>query len=164
MTSDEKTLNTKFDHLSKIKLLHRSFSHLRNFYQTLVTNPWFSYRLSKTMSHTCEIWTAFCLNFLKWKNSLYKDCISWWAKQTWYSKLFNLKSFRVHNTRVKVLFFIWPNLTWSNLLKWDTKWPLMKKLWIQSLIISARSTIVTYLIFPFEKVLSNSSHKFLNLI
>ena len=57
--------------------------------------------------------------------------------------LFNLKSFRVHNTRVKVLFFIWPNLTWSNLLKWDTKWPQMKKLWIPSLIISARSTIVT---------------------
>ena len=64
----------------------------------------------------------------------------------------------------KWCFFIWPNLTWSNVLKWDTKWPQMKNLWIPSLIISARSTIVTYLIFSFEKVLSNTSHKFLNLI
>ena len=63
----------------------------------------------------------------------------------------------------KCCFFIWPNLTWSNLLKWDTEWPQMKKLWIPSLIISARSTIVTKLIFPFEKFLSNTSHNFLNL-
>ena len=38
----------------------------------------------------------------------------------------------------KCCFFICPNLTWSNLFKWDTKWPQMKKLWIPSLIISAR--------------------------
>ena len=43
----------------------------------------------------------------------------------------------------KYCFFIWPNLTWSNLLKWDTKWHQMKNLWIPSLIISARSTIIT---------------------
>ena len=91
MTSDEKTLNTKFDHLSKIKLLHRSFSHWRNFYQTLVTNSWISYTLSETMSHTCEIWSTFYSNFLKWKNGLYKHCRSWWDEQTWYSKLFNLR-------------------------------------------------------------------------
>ena len=60
-----------------LQLLHSSFSHLRKFYQTLVTNSWISYRLSKTMSHTCEIWTTFCSNFLKWKNGLYKDCRSW---------------------------------------------------------------------------------------
>ena len=79
MTSDEKTLNTKFDHLQDLQLLHSLFSHLRNFYQTLVTNSWISYTLSKTMSHACEIWTTFCSNFLKWKNCLYKDCIYWWA-------------------------------------------------------------------------------------
>ena len=48
------------------------------------------------------------------------------------------KSFRVHNETL-----IWPNLTWSNLLKWDTKWPQMKKLWITRLFISSRSTILT---------------------
>ena len=68
MTSYEKTLNTKFDHLSKIYNFYIAhFFHLRKFYPTLVTNSWFSYRLSKTMSHTCEIWTIFCSNFLKWK-------------------------------------------------------------------------------------------------
>ena len=60
-----------------LQLLHSSFSHLRNFYQTLVTNSWISYRLSEAMSHTCEIWTTFCSNFLKMKNGLYKDCRSW---------------------------------------------------------------------------------------
>ena len=50
-----------------LQLLHSSFSHLRNFYQTLVTTSWISYRLSKTMSHTCEIWTIFYSSFLKWK-------------------------------------------------------------------------------------------------
>ena len=74
-----------------LQLLHSLFSHLRKFYQTLVINSWISYRLSKTMSHTCEIWTTFYSNFLKWKNGLYKDCISWWDEQTWYSKLFNLR-------------------------------------------------------------------------
>ena len=143
MTSDEKTLNTKLSSQQDLQLLHSSFCHLRKFYQTLVTNSWISYRLSKTISHTYEIWTTFYSSFLKWKNGIYMDCRYWWDEQTWYSKRFNLKSFRVHNTRVKVLFFIWPNLTWSNLLKWDTKWPQMKKLWIPSLIILARSTIVT---------------------
>ena len=167
MTSDEKTLNTKFDHLSKIYSCYIAhFSHLRNFYQTLVTTPWISCRLSKTMSHTYEIWTIFYSNFLKWKMAYIrivdldelnklgiqnfsiwdnlgfrklvckhrnlkitnlnrpnylkwkvdqnKNCRSWWVEQTWYSKLFNLKSFRVHNTRVKVLFF---HLTKFDLVK-----------------------------------------------
>ena len=44
-------------------------------------------------------------NYLKWKVDQNNNCRPWWVEQTWYSKLFNLKSFRVHNTRVKVLFF-----------------------------------------------------------
>ena len=132
MTSDEKSLNTKFDHLSKIYNCYIAFFHLRKFYQTLVTNPWFSYRLSKTMSHTCEIWTTFCSNFLKWKNGLYKDCISWWAEHNKlgtqnFSIWSHLEFIRLES---KCCFFIWPNLTWSNFLKWDTKWPQMKKLWV----------------------------------
>ena len=81
-----------------LQLLHSSFSHLRNFYQTLVTTSWISYRLSKTMSHTCENWTIFCSSFLKWKNGLHKDCIYWWYEQTWYSKLFNFRQSRVPKT------------------------------------------------------------------
>ena len=121
MTSDEKTLNTKFDHLSKIKLLYRSFSHLRNFYQTLVTTSWISYILSKTMSHTCEIWTTFYSSFLKWKNGLYKDCRYWWAEETWYSKFFNFRQsgFRKLVCRRRNLKIT--NLNRPNFLKWKVE-------------------------------------------
>ena len=46
-------LFTNLNHSSQqdLQLLHSSFSHLRKFYQTIVTNSWISYRLSKTMSH-----------------------------------------------------------------------------------------------------------------
>ena len=178
-----------------IQLLHSSFSHLRKFYQTLVTNSWISYRLSKTMSHTCEIWTTFCSNFFKWKmayirivdlDGLNKLCIqnfSIWDNPGFRKlvcrrqnlKITNLNHLTFSNgklTKTTIVyidefnklgiqnfsiwshlefiilksmcsFFIWPKLIWSNLLKWDTKWPQMKKLWIPSLIISESSTIVT---------------------
>ena len=82
-------------------------------------------------------------NFLKWK-----------VDKTTIVDLFEFNKLGIQNFSIrsnlefiilgsKCYFFIWPNLTWSNLLKWDTKWPQIKKLWIPSLIISARSTIVT---------------------
>ena len=78
MTSDKKLwIPSLIISARYIQLLHSSFSHLRKFYQTLVTNSWISYRLSKAMSHTCEIWTTFYINFLKWKNDIYKDCRYW---------------------------------------------------------------------------------------
>ena len=98
MTSDEKISEHQvWSSQQYLQLLHSSFSHLRKFYQTLVTNSWISYRLSETMSHTCEIWTTFYSNFLKWKNSLYKDCWSWWAEQTWYWKVLNTKFVQLIN-------------------------------------------------------------------
>ena len=53
-------------------------------------------------------------NYLKWKVDQNNNCIYWWVEQTWYSKFFNFKSFRVHNIRVKVLFF---HLTKFDLVK-----------------------------------------------
>ena len=149
-----------------LQLLHRSFSHLRNFYQTLVTIFLISYRLLK-LCHTLvkielhfvqafsnekmvyirivdiddmnklgiqnfsildNLWFRKLVcrrrnlkitnlnrpNFLKWKVDQNNNCRSFWVQQTWYSKLFNLNSFWVYNTRVKVLFF---HLTKFDLVK-----------------------------------------------
>jgi hypothetical protein len=65
-------------------------------------------------------------NFVKWEVDQNNKCRSWWAWQTWYWWLLYLKPFSVSKTRVKVLFFKIKSLTWSNLIKWDTKWPQMK--------------------------------------
>ena len=65
-------------------------------------------------------------NFLKWKVDQNNNCRSCWDDQTWYSKLFNLKLFRVPNTRVKVLFFsfdqFWLGQTCSNETLNDLRW------------------------------------------
>ena len=150
---------------SRSTIVHSSFSHLRKFYQTLVTNSWISdflklcHILMKFELHfvqtfskekmeyisivdpdelnklgiqnfsiwdnirfrklVCRRWNLKITNlnhpnYLKWKVNQNNNCRSWWVEQTWYSKLFNLKSFRVHNTRVKVLFF---HLTKFDLVK-----------------------------------------------
>ena len=67
MTSDEKSLNTKFDHLSKIYSCYISHFLIWESFIKHKSRILKSHRLSKTMSHTCEIWTTFCSTFLKWK-------------------------------------------------------------------------------------------------
>jgi hypothetical protein len=46
-----------------------------------------------------------CSNFLKWKIDHYNKCISWWVKQTCYSRLFNLNPFRVSKMQLEFVIF-----------------------------------------------------------
>ena len=68
-----------------LHLIYRPFLHLTKCWEGVEGNPQFWHIVSYSL---CDVH----LNFLKWKNCLYKIFGSWWSQTTWYSKFFHFKS------------------------------------------------------------------------
>jgi len=73
-------------------LIYRPFLHLTKCWEGVVENPWFSHIVSYSLCDVQDLMGIVYLNFLKWKNCLYKKFGSWWSLTTWYSKIFHFKS------------------------------------------------------------------------
>ena len=100
-------------------------------------------------------------NYLKWKVDQTNNCRSWWVEQTWYSKFFNLKSFRVKNTRVKVLFFsfdqIWLGQTCSNETLNDLRWKISEyQVWSSQQDLQLLHSSFSYLRKFYQTLVINS--------
>ena len=85
------------------------------------------------------------LNFLKWKVYQSNNCMSWWAEQTWYSKRFNLRQFRVLKTSLYASKFKNHKFERSKLSQMES-WPK------QQLYILMSSTNLVFKTFQFEVI------------
>jgi len=72
-------------------LTYRPFLHLTKCWEGVVENPQFSHIVSYSLCEIQDFVGIVSLNFLKWKNYLYKKCGSWWSLTTWYSNVFHFK-------------------------------------------------------------------------
>jgi len=67
--------------------------HLTKCWEGVVENPQFSNIVSHSLCEIQDLVSIVHLNFLKWKNSLYKKFGSSWSLTTWYSNVLNFKQF-----------------------------------------------------------------------
>ena len=74
-----------------LHLIYRPFLHLTKCWEGVVENPQFSHIVSYSLCEIQDLVSIVYLNFLKWKNGLYKKFGSWWSLTTWYSNVFHFK-------------------------------------------------------------------------
>jgi hypothetical protein len=67
--------------------------HLTKCWEGVVENPQLTHIVSYSLCEIQNLVGIVNLNFLKWKNCLYKKNRSWWYLTTWYSKFFHFKYF-----------------------------------------------------------------------
>jgi len=75
-----------------LHLIYRPLLHLTKCWEGVVENPQFSHIVSYSLYEIQDLVGIVYLNFLKWKNCLYKKFGSWWSLTTWCSKHFHFKS------------------------------------------------------------------------
>ena len=74
-----------------LHLIYRPFLHLTMCWEGVVENPQFSHIISYSLCEIKDLVSIVYLNFLKWKNGLYKKFGSWSNRTTWYSNVFYFK-------------------------------------------------------------------------
>ena len=74
------------------RLICRPFLYLTKYWEGVVENPQFSHTVSYSLCEIQDLVGIVHLNFLKWKNCLYKKFGSLWSLTSWNSKFFHLKS------------------------------------------------------------------------
>jgi len=89
-----------------LHLIYRPFLHLTKCWEGVVENPQFSHIISYNLYEIQNLVSIVYLNFLKWKNRLYKKFGSWWSLPTWYSNVFYLSNLVCHLTKFD------QNLSW----------------------------------------------------
>ena len=74
-----------------LHLIYRPFLYLTKCWEGVVENPQLTHIISYSLCEIRDLVGIVNLNFLKWKNCLYKNFRSWWYLKTWYSIFFPFK-------------------------------------------------------------------------
>ena len=82
-----------------LHFIYRPFLHFTKFWEGVVENPQFSHIVSYSLCEIQDLVSIVYLNFLKWKNCVYKKFRSWWYLTTWYSIFFVLSNLVCHLTK-----------------------------------------------------------------
>ena len=72
-----------------LHFIYIPFLHLRKFWEGVVENPQLTHIVSYSLCEIQDLVGIVNLNFLKWKNCVYKKFRFWWYLTTWYSKFFH---------------------------------------------------------------------------
>jgi hypothetical protein len=78
-----------------LHLIHRTFFHLTKRYESAVLNPQVSHIVSWSMCGIQDFVTIVYQHFLKCKNVLCIECVSWWSLTSLHSKVLHLCLFSV---------------------------------------------------------------------
>ena len=89
-----------------LHFIYRPFLHLTKCWEGVVEKPQFSHIVSYSLCEIQDLVIIVFLNFLKWKNGIYKKFGSWWSLTTWYSNLFILSDLVCYLTKFD------QNLSW----------------------------------------------------
>jgi len=74
-----------------LHLIYWPFLHLTKCWEGVVEYSQFSHIVSYSLCEIQDLVSIVYLNFLKWKNGLYKKFGSWWSLTTCYSNVFHFK-------------------------------------------------------------------------